>query len=55
MYQIAVPNMKRNQAEHEHFETVKIRLSLSGGQLIVKTGGGFQLFLEWLHNKKILF
>ena len=31
--------------------SVKVKLSLSGGQLMVKQGGGFILFLEFLENK----
>ena len=40
MYQIQVPNVKQFQGHR--FSTLKIKLSLSGGQLMVKTGGGFK-------------
>jgi hypothetical protein len=48
----------RNQygAPFSHLPTdkvmsVKIKLSLSGGQLMVKSGGGYVLFIEYLENK----
>ena len=31
--------------------SVKVKLSLSGGLLMVKSGGGYVLFLEYLENK----
>lgn len=52
MYQIQIPNVKQYQGEK--FCTMKIKLSLSGGQLMVKTGGGFKLFLQWLGEKRVI-
>lgn len=52
MYQIQIPNVKQYQGEK--FCIMKIKLSLSGGQLMVKTGGGFKLFLQWLGEKRVI-
>ena len=45
MYQILVPNPRKNAGSSDNMEKQRIRLSLSGGQLMVKTGGGFTLFV----------
>jgi hypothetical protein len=52
MYQIQVPNVKQFQGQKH--SALKIKLSLSGGQLMVKTGGGFKEFLTWLAEKKVI-
>jgi len=52
MYQIQVPNVKQFQGQKH--SALKIKLSLSGGQLMVKTGGGFKQFLTWLAEKKVI-
>ena len=54
IYHVLVPNTKVDPGSDNCLETVKVRLSLSGGQLMVKTGGGFQQFTEWLCNKKVI-
>ena len=58
MYELKVPNKgyrgpqtglyQLKGASQEEFKKIKVRLNLSGGQLMVKTGGGFTLFVEYL-------
>lgn len=50
MYTVEKPKTNLNPGNH----IIRIRLSLSGGNLLVKTGGGFKLFTEWLGDKKLV-
>lgn len=54
IYEIQVPINSQISAEYPQYLTKVIKLGLSGGQLVVKVGGGYFEFLEYLDRKGIL-
>lgn len=54
IYEIQVPFNSQTSVEYPHYLTKVIKLGLSGGQLVVKVGGGYFEFLEYLDRKGIL-
>lgn len=57
VYLVKVPRQKRRNpyldSQPEYIDS-RVKLSLSGGNLMVTTGGGFKLFIDWLADKGLL-